>query len=634
MKKIYIYEVAPLATLPFKKPLFSYYHTKKLVPGTVVTIPFSGQTLIGVIMEVAQERDLEDLKEILTIEERPPLTMEQRVFCLEVSRQTYTPLGRVLKHAVPKKTKARKKAKVVTERKVSKLTENTTVKKILADAKGKPFFLTISSHKKNSFLLLALVQELLRKHQGQILFLVPDIATAIALEVTWKPTLKDSLAALHHQKTPAEYFSAWETVSDNSAKVILATRGGLFAPFKALNTVIQLDPNDDAYKQWDMSPRYHATFLLPCLQNLYGCKVIQIGPQPTLASFLSETDQVTIIESVVKPQWINLKLERYKKNWHPLSLDVEQAIQKALHHKEQCLIFVHQSGLGSFSVCKECRTIFRCPSCKSALKLTQKETYRCRACGFQSNLFPSCPLCQSIEFKSIGYGTQKIANEIQKKFPKARVQIGDKDHLKTQKELEKFYSQTGNSEPDIFVTTGTYLRFPPLSRLSLIAIIDADSLLHFQGYKRDEQLLELINKMGSLLPSCGQFFIQSFVPESDLFRKIESQTTLSSLQQILEERQALRYPPITRSLIIEPNPKIKGAEKDFAQTLPALKKIVAGDPALKKNVMVQGASRKVRGQNQKYLLVRYLPPMPEALDRFLCDNAGRLFIDHDPLSIT
>ena len=107
--KKYILEVAPLSVLPYRKAIFSYSSSAVLNPGTIVSVPFSGRTLLGVILQCTQStpEDTGGLKEIFGIEERGILTPEQITLAKEVSTLTYTPLGKVLKHFVPKRAGVR-----------------------------------------------------------------------------------------------------------------------------------------------------------------------------------------------------------------------------------------------------------------------------------------------------------------------------------------------------------------------------------------------------------------------------------------------------------------------------------------------------------------------------------------------
>lgn len=632
--------VAPLTVLPFQKSLFTYRSPQKLLLGTLVTIPFSGRTLTGVILNCIENsaEDAERLKEILAIENREPLTPEQIALAHEVSNLTYTPLGKVLKHFVPKLAKAR----------ISNSTKNTSatvlskkihpeISQILAALDASPSVsVTLGAHQKNLSDLAALLVHFQKKQSGQILVLVPDIASAVRIEKSWEGIFPEySLVSLYHTKTAGQYYQAWSAISTGQPQIIIATRGGLFAPFKNLALLIQIDPNDEGYKQWDMSPRYHTNQVIPFLQNIWDLKYIEASVAPTLTSLVQRYPVFSLSQSEpVTPTWVNLKIERYQKNWGALSEPLKLSIRETLTAKKKVILYVHQSGLESFSVCKECRTIFRCPSCKNVLKLTRSDHYHCKHCGFTSALFPQCQNCKSIDFKSVGYGTEKVAKEVQKEFPGANVSIADKSHLGDHKKVATFLERSLGNEPDILVTTASFLRFPPLSEVALVAIIDADILLNLPGFRKDEQFVDLLERLKSILSPKGKLLVQSFHPESDLFQKIETLSNQDVLAGILAERKLLRYPPFYRALTLEERPKQKQKKELLQAASTELKTLLVKNPEIKKTVTLQQVNKKVRGQEKKYTLLRYLPPLPAIIHTFLTSKADTIIIDHDPLSFT
>lgn len=633
----FTYTVAPLTVLPLKKTLFSYGYHENLSPGTLVTVPFAGRNIPGIIIKNIPPEEtahLKELKNILSIEGQLPLTKEQLILAQQVSEMTFTPFGKVLKHFVPKKAAVRKNQ----TKKAASLIPFPPCKEAASALKlletEDEIFLPLSSHVKSLEILGTIIQERLTKETGQILVLAPDISTAVRLEQVWGNHFPShSIAGLYHTKTPGQYFEAWQKIQSGEASLIIATRHGQFAPFKNLHTIIQLDPNDEAYKQWDMSPRYHTSYTVPLLQSIWGTKLIGVAPLPPLSVLKEKKPMLPLITPAITPTWVNLKIERWQKNWNVFSLPLQTAIKQTLADKKQIIVYSHQSGLESFSVCTECRTIFRCPSCNSTLKLTNTDHYQCKHCSFKSSLFPQCPQCKSIHFKSVGYGTEKVAREVGKLFPGATVTIADKKHLPHHRKIQEYLEKSEHKEPDILVTTASFLRFPPLSQVGLVAIIDADTLLNLPGYRKDEQFIELIERSKGLIEPKGALFVQTFHPESDIFQKITKSPSLALLTQLLEERRDLHYPPYYRALTLEARPKKKDGVRHLQSTTKKLKDYLTKHPD-KKKLIVQSTTRMERGKSKPYTLLRYQPPLAADITDFLTNHADTIFIDHDPQNIT
>jgi primosomal protein N' (replication factor Y) len=335
---------------------------------------------------------------------------------------------------------------------------------------------------------------------------------------------------------------------------------------------------------------------------------------------------LTQTKTVLYPEYINLRLERYQKNFSPLSQELQGILESNILLKKQSLLFVHQGGLESFSVCKECKTIFACPECQTPLKLTKSEQYSCRQCHFQSKLFPSCPQCQGLLFKSIGFGTQKVQKEVQKRFPRAQVLLADKSVFFSTKTEDAFFKNLAQNPPDVVVCTEAFLRFSPLPELSLIAIIDADSLLSFPGIERDERFLGLLKRALVQLQNTptGRLLVQTFHPENSLLRSTQKEPLEVILEGILEERKLLSYPPVTRGIHIHTRPRKKGSEEALQKLFTDLEQ-----HAISTARLVTKNTKKGTEQN---IALRYTPPLVDPLLSLLSSAADTTLIDHDPLT--
>jgi primosomal protein N' len=640
MQILYKIEVAPLTILPFQKSIFSYVATEELALGTLVRIPFAGRNLTGVVVRQAAHLPGPKplwMKEITGVMTEQTLTPEQVELAQMVSKENFTALGKVLKLMVPKQVTVRQstlKEETLPFTFTSKnpsLDQNTkiiralgTYETVFVESLGTPEGLSS---------LLSLVHRLLKKNASQILVLVPEIILLRLLEKLATEALKDTpLAILHSHLSSGAFFYHWQRIYSGEARVIFATRHGMFAPFKKLGFVFQIEPGSESYKQWDMSPRYHTESVLPLLQKIYGAKVLQYASLPPLRTLLlAEQKKAALVtlpkqKNVVRPEYINLRLERYQKNFSAQSKELEAALAKTLGEKGQALLFVHQGGLESFSVCKECKALFVCPECQSPLKLTKEETYSCKRCHFKSKLFPSCPQCKGIEFKSVGFGTQKVFREVQKRFPWSTVLLADKSVFFSTKSENVFFETLAKKRPDIVVCTEAFLRFSPLPDLSLVAIIDADSLLSFPGIERDERFLGLLKRSASQMQNCGapRLLVQTFHPENSLFRTTEKESPEVMLEGILEERKLLSYPPVTRGIHIHKRPRKKGSEEALEKLFQELEKNNISSARL-----VTKQTKKGIEQN---IALRYTPPLTDPLESLLARYADTTLIDHDPLT--
>jgi primosomal protein N' len=283
--KCFQLEVAPLTVLPFQKAVFSYLSREPVSPGALVRISFAGRTLSGAVIRVTPLEEAAEelkLKYISGIIDPNAFTEHQIQLAQSISQDTFTSLGKVLKHMDPKRVTERIKKIPEDGAPAIKLPRATKEDTALAasiaalPAKETRIFLTLPSTQAG---LLSLVRVLLayKKKDSQILVLVPDILLleqTLSLFTALAPKETSAVAVLHSHRSAGAYYTAWQNIQNGSAQIILATRHGIFAPFKNLATVFHIEPSDDAYKQWDMSPRYQTSAAVDTLLGLTGARLL------------------------------------------------------------------------------------------------------------------------------------------------------------------------------------------------------------------------------------------------------------------------------------------------------------------------------------------------------------------------
>lgn len=635
-KILYKAEVAPLAVLPYRKSIFSYATHIKLSPGDLVTISFGKRTLSGIVLSCQKlpGRKPSWLKEISHVEIPGWLTPGQLALADFVSTAYFTPLGKVLKHFSPARVKARKKKDSPLPLKIFRATkkESALLKQLWASKKSSAY-LNLILDAEGVHVLQALSKAVLQKKQS-VLILAPEIISVAALNQAFREFFPEKdIVTLHSGLAKGVYAENWERIRTARGLAIISTRQGMFAPFQDLGVVIQTEAGDESYKQWDQSPRYATAPVITRLCTLQGARFLTCGALPSETA-LKAIQSADMLDLSVAPQevlpltYVNLRLERYKKNFSPFSEELRIAITALLEQQKRVLLWVTQSGESHFSVCTECKNIFRCPRCGQALKQLRDGKFLCSNCGFQTGSFPSCPHCKGLTFRNFGFGTAKVTREAKKLFPKARVVEATKGELSTLAQTEAFLRDISAGKADIVVGTQLALKSLPLSDLGLIGIIDADSMIHFGGFQADADYLTLITRASRQVAGTGgRVEIQTFYPENRLFQETVSLPPRELLEKLLGDRQALHYPPFTRALLIEPfsekSPSLDALEDTFLKECASLIK--------KKRVFIGIIETRRSNHTVLKLLIRYYEPMPQILQTLLERYSDVFLIDHDPL---
>lgn len=656
--ELYRLEIAPLVILPLgRSPLFSYLSSTIVSPGSYVSIPFGQRTIEGVVFDCAPLPGPAPhwMKFVGATIEEAFLTQEQRVLAEYISDEYFTPLGRTLRHFLPKRTQSRKK-KIASQADIETLRatkEESAILKTFSSLPEKALSVLDTAAVTDPKRLLALLAKKICSKKQQALFLVPEIMLLPGLEAAFaKYFPAEKFVVLHSQLSDGPYFEAWEKIRSGEAEIILSTRQGLFAPFKTLGLVALLEEQDESYKQWDASPRYDGKRVAGYLAFLHNAPFILTSGTPSIETrhHLKEKRFVPLTPLTRVPalagafEIVNLRLERFRKNYSPLSQALIDAMGQTLRAKKQVLLYIHRQGMNAFSVCENCKNIFRCPESGHALTGNKDGTFRCLACNYKTGSFPSCPSCGHLSFRGIGFGTERIEREVMKLFPGARVFRADGSTMRTPGSAEKLYEAASQNRIDVLIGTQMILKDPGLPKLALIGMIDADSLLSFPDFRADEKLSHLLSravKQTSLSAGTsqkGNIIIQTFHPESTFFQRMASLDSEAFSQQILNEREDLFYPPFSRLISLVCQEKTAEATDAAAHALylSLTELLPKGNRQYRLNAPQPAKSRQNQAVFESSILLR-IPagkPLEKNVDLFLRKASASVIIDVDPLSFS
>jgi primosomal protein N' len=586
---LYRLEIAPLVILPLgRSPLFSYLSDIEIASGSLVKMPFGKREIEGIVYksQVFPGRAPHWMKYVSGVILPAHLTEKQRLLAEAISEEYLTPLGKTLKHFLPKQAKARKKktpAAAKEKAAVLKARKDESVPLAIFEKSSveMPLYLDTTGLEDSKHCLALLSKKAITKKQpalggGQVLVLVPEITLIPMFEAAYQAYMSaKDITVLHSQLADGPYCEAWERIRTGEAKVVIATRQGLFAPFKNLGLIIIAEEQDESYKQWDMSPRYDARRAAAVLAGLHQSKLLFVSETPSIESRyrIAVNEYAPLRPLSLTPAFggklavVNLRLERWKKNYSPLSEELVARIRATLAAGEQALLYIHRQGMSAFSVCEDCKSIFRCPECGKALTGTKDGDYRCLGCGWKSGLFPKCPGCGHLSFRNIGFGTERVEKDVRRMFPGASVFRADSQTMRKPGAAEDLYEKSVSGQIDILIGTQMILKDFALPKLALIGMIDADSLLSFPDFRSDERLFQHLERAVKRVGP-GQVVFQTFHPESAFLQHATAYDSRELMERLIADREGLGYPPFSRLVALsfrdaDPKKAARLAEKAF-----------------------------------------------------------------------
>lgn len=434
-------------------------------------------------------------------------------------------------------------------------------------AKGKPALLHGVTGSGKTEIYLKLAQETLAMGKN-VLYLVPEIALSRQLEDRISETFPELLVfhsgeTMSRKREVATVLRHAGEPAEGKGYVVLGTRSAIFLPHKNLGLVIVDEEHDTSYKQDSPAPRYNgretaimmakifgANVILgsatPSLESLYNCSVGRYGLVTLNKRFYDAADSdIEIIDTIA---------ERRKNGMiGNFSRKLIEHIVKCLGEHRQVLILRERRAYSPIVQCQECGDIPKCRCCNVSLSLHRRadgsERLVCHYCGRVYEYTGKCHKCGG-ELKPLGSGTQKIEEEASKLFPNARIARLDSDTAQSRKYETDTIRKFSNGEIDILIGTRMVAKGFDFSGLSLVAVLQADSILGQEDYRADERGLQLLEQFRGRCGRRGEkglFVIQTSQPEHPVYQSIDGKLDENgTMARFLGERKMFGYPPYSR----------------------------------------------------------------------------------------
>lgn len=434
-------------------------------------------------------------------------------------------------------------------------------------AKGKPALLHGVTGSGKTEIYLKLAQETLVMGKN-VLYLVPEIALSRQLEDRISETFPELLVfhsgeTMSRKREVATVLRHAGEPAEGKGYVVLGTRSAIFLPHKNLGLVIVDEEHDTSYKQDSPAPRYNgretaimmakifgANVILgsatPSLESLYNCSVGRYGLVTLNKRFYDAADSdIEIIDTIA---------ERRKNGMiGNFSRKLIEHIGKCLGEHRQVLILRERRAYSPIVQCQECGEIPKCRCCNVSLSLHRRadgsERLVCHYCGRVYEYTGKCPKCGG-NLKPLGSGTQKIEEEASKLFPNARIARLDSDTAQSRKYETDTIRKFSNGEIDILIGTRMVAKGFDFSGLSLVAVLQADSILGQEDYRADERGLQLLEQFRGRCGRRGEkglFVVQTSQPEHPVYQSIDGKLDENgTMARFLGERKLFGYPPYSR----------------------------------------------------------------------------------------
>lgn len=411
----------------------------------------------------------------------------------------------------------------------------------------------------------------------QVLYLLPEIALTTHIVERLRHHFGNHIGVYHSRFNDNERVEVWQKVLNGDYRIVLGARSSVFLPFENLGLIIVDEEHESSYKQYDPAPRYNARDASIFLGHLHSSKVLLGSATPSFESYYNaKTNKYGLAElherfggvKLPEIQVVSIVTETKQKTMQShftsvLMLDIEQALLK----KEQVILFQNRRGYAPVVICKTCAYTPKCINCDVTLTYHKSSSkLHCHYCGYREDTPTICPACGSAHLEHKGFGTEKVEDELTMLLPDARIRRMDLDTTRSKMAFQNILNDIEEKKIDILVGTQMVAKGLDFPDITVIGIINADSLLKYPDYRANErsfQLLAQVSGRAGRRAKQGKVVIQTYDPTHRVIGQVIRNDYKELYETEIIERKAFKYPPFYR--IIQLDIKHKVPEQLYMQ---------------------------------------------------------------------
>lgn len=403
------------------------------------------------------------------------------------------------------------------------------------------------------------------KQGDQALFLVPEIALTTQLTRRLQKVFGNRVIIYHSKFSDGERVDIWRRMlNTNEPCVVIGARSSIFLPFAKIGLVIVDEEHESSYKQFDPSPRYNARDAAIMLATMHGAKAILGSATPSvetyykaqsgkygLVSLTTRYDDIPLPEIEI----VDLSVERRKgRVIGSFAQTTVETARESLNAGKQAIFFHNRRGYAPMARCKACSFVPKCDHCDVSLTYHRNpEALVCHYCGAVYPVMRVCPSCGEPAIEIVGYGTERIEDEVATMFPTSRIMRMDLDTTRNKDSYSKIISDFSSHKADILVGTQMVTKGLDFADVEVVGVINADTLIHYPDFRSAERafnMLEQVAGRAGRRDKKGKVMIQTYQPDHPVIQHVSAHDYMSFYTGELEERRAFNYPPFTRVINI------------------------------------------------------------------------------------
>lgn len=390
----------------------------------------------------------------------------------------------------------------------------------------------------------------------QAMLLIPEISLTPQIVRRFQEIFGETVAVLHSGLTDGQRLDQYRRIKLGLASIAIGTRSAVFAPFDNIGLIIVDEEGERSYKS-DSSPRYNAIEVAKKRCRTHSSVLLLASATPSVESYYNAMKgRYKLLEmnkrysGAVLPEVtiVDMNDERMEGNTTEFSRRLTGEIRENLLKGEQTILLLNRRGYHTIISCCDCNKPLYCPNCSVPMTYHKaNDSLMCHYCGHVQSMAEACPVCGGQRLIQMGFGTQKMEEQLSMLFPEARILRMDADTTFSRDSYEKRFKAFADGEYDIMVGTQMIGKGLDFTNVTLVGVLSVDKALYagdFRSYERTFSLVaQVVGRCGRGSKK-GRAFLQTFMPEHYVLSLAAAQDYKKFYNEEIAVRRALIFPPV------------------------------------------------------------------------------------------
>ena len=331
-----------------------------------------------------------------------------------------------------------------------------------------------------------------------------------------------------------------------------------------MGLIIVDEEHESSFKQHEPAPRFNARDTALYLAHKKHISILLGSATPAIESYFnthqSKYQLVSLTQrhnhsKLPKIEVIDMKVQKKQKRIRGIFSDtLIEAIADAKKEDKQTILFQNKKGYVPILECNVCAWTPKCQNCDISLTYYKyQENLRCHYCGFKQEVVNQCVSCGNKGIELIGYGTERIEDELSLYLPELSIRRMDYNTTRLKNAHTKIIEEFASGKIDVLIGTQMVAKGLDFENVNIVGILNADHIISFPDFRSNERAYSLITQVAGRAgrkKDLGTVYLQTSMPEHAIIQKIVDHDYLGMYETDLNERENFNYPPFHRLIKI------------------------------------------------------------------------------------